>query len=73
MEKDLNFEQSIEELEKIAKELESGELSLDASIKKFEDGMELSKKCTEYLENAEKRINILIEKDGELSEESFSN
>ena len=73
MEKDLNFEQSIEELEKIAKELESGELSLDDSIKKFEDGMKLSKKCTEYLENAEKRINILIEKDGELSEESFSN
>ena len=73
MEKDLNFEQSIEELEKIAKELESGELSLDDSIKKFEDGMKLSKKWTEYLENAEKRINILIEKDGELSEESFSN
>ncbi len=73
MEENLNFEQSIEKLEKIAEELESGELSLDDSIKKFEDGMKLSKKCTEYLENAEKRINILIEKDGELSEESFSN
>lgn len=73
MEKNLNFEQSIEKLEKIAEELESGELSLDDSIKKFEDGMKLSKKCTEYLENAEKRINILIEKDGEVSEESFSN
>ena len=73
MEENLNFEQSIEKLEKIAEELESGELSLDDSIKKFEDGMELSKKCTEYLENAEKRINILIEKDGEVSEESFCN
>lgn len=73
MEKDLNFEQAIEELENIAKELESGELNLNDSIKKFEDGMKLSKKCTEYLEEAEKRINILIEKDGQLSEESFSN
>ena len=73
MEKDLNFEQAIEELETIAKELESGELNLDDSIKKFEDGMKLSKKCTEYLEEAEKRINILIEKDGQLSEENFSN
>jgi len=71
--KELNFEQAIEELEVIAQELESGKLNLDDSIKKFEDGMKLSKKCTEYLESAEKRINILINKDGEISEESFEN
>ena len=68
---ELNFEQAIEELEGIAQELESGKLNLDDSIKKFEDGMKLSKKCTEYLENAEKRITVLIENKGELSEEKF--
>lgn len=73
MDKEINFEQAIEELEVIAHELESGKLNLDDSIKKFEDGMKLSKKCSEYLENAEKRITILIEKNGELSEENFSN
>ena len=68
---ELNFEQAIEELEGIAQELESGKLNLDDSIKKFEDGMKLSKKCTEYLENAEKRITVLIENKGELAEEKF--
>lgn len=71
MDKELNFEQAIEELEKIAGELESGKLNLDDSIKKFETGMQLSKKCTEYLENAEKRITVLINKNGEISEEIF--
>ena len=73
MDKEITFEQAIEEVEVIAHELESGKLNLDDSIKKFEDGMKLSKKCSEYLENAEKRITILIEKNGELSEENFSN
>ena len=68
---EMNFEQAIEELEGIAQELESGKLNLDDSIKKFEDGMKLSKKCTEYLENAEKRITVLIENKGEFSEENF--
>jgi len=73
MNKELNFEQAIENLEVIAQELESGKLNLDDSIKKFEEGMILSKKCTEYLESAEQRINVLINKDGEISEESFTN
>jgi len=68
---EMNFEQAIEELEGIAQELESGKLNLDDSIKKFEDGMKLSKKCTEYLESAEKRITVLIENKGEFSEEKF--
>ena len=73
MEQDFNFEDAIAELEKIAQELENGKLSLDEAIKKFEVGMELSKKCTDYLENAEKKINVLVEKNGELVEEKFEN
>lgn len=73
MEQDFNFEDAIAELEKIAQELENGKLNLDEAIKKFEVGMELSKKCTDYLENAEKKINVLVDKNGELVEEKFEN
>lgn len=72
MEEDLNFEIAIKNLEQIVQELEKGDLNLDESVKKFEEGMALSKKCTKILEEAEKKITILI-KDGEnTEEENFS-
>lgn len=73
MEQDFNFEEAVAELEKIAQELENGKLNLDEAIKKFENGMELSKKCTDYLEKAEKKINVLVDRNGELIEEKFEN
>ena len=67
-----NFEDMMQELEKIAKDLEKGELNLDDSVKKFEEGMELSKECSKILENAEKKISILIkDSDDHLAEENF--
>ncbi len=69
--KEINFEKSIEEIEKIAEELESGKLNLDESIKKFEEGMNLSKKCSEYLENAEKKITMIINDGDSIKEENF--
>ena len=69
--KEMKFEESMQTLEEIAKELESGELDLDESMSKFEEGMKLSKKCNEILENAEKKITILLQKEGELVEENF--
>ena len=72
MEKTENFEEMMESLENIAKELESGNLSLDESVKKFEEGMEISKKCSKILENAEKKISILIkDSEGKIIEENF--
>ena len=66
------FEQSLNELEVIATELEKGELSLEDAIMMFEKGMKLSKECSEKLDNAEKRINILVQNEnGEISEENF--
>lgn len=66
------FEESLNELEKVAQNLERGELSLEAAISEFEKGMKLSKECTEKLEQAEKRINILVKNEnGELEEENF--
>ena len=72
MEKELNFEETMKELEEVVQKLENGELNLDDSIKEFEKGMELSKNASKYLEDAEKKITILVkDKDGELTEEEF--
>ena len=66
------FEDELKELEKIATNLESGELNLDEAIKEFEKGMKLSKECTKKLDLAEKKINMLIqEENGESKEEKF--
>ena len=66
-----NFEKSMENLENIVTELEKGELNLDESVKKFEEGMKIAKQCNNILEDAEKKITILLEEDGELKEEKF--
>ena len=71
MKEELSFEQAMTNLEKIADELEKDDLDLDTSVKKFEEGMELSKKCNEILQKAEKKITILI--DGEEKEFSVKN
>ena len=68
---DIKFEDAIKKLEDIAKELEGGELGLDESVKKFEEGMDLSKVCTKMLNEAEKKINILTENGEDIKEENF--
>jgi len=60
MEETRTFEENLKELESIVLELEKGELSLEESIAKFERGIKVSKTCNDKLENAEKRINILL-------------
>ena len=66
-----NFEESMKNLENIVTELENGNLNLDESVKKFEEGMKIAKQCNTILENAEKKITILLEKDVEIKEENF--
>lgn len=56
----MEFEKSMENLEKIANELENDELSLDDSVKKFEEGMKIAKQCKKMLDEAEKKITVLI-------------
>ena len=72
MKDDIKFEDAIGKLEDIAKELEKGELGLDESVEKFEEGMKLSKICTKMLNEAEKKINLLIENGEEIIEENFT-
>ena len=67
-----NFEDNMENLEKIVTELEKGELNLYDSISKFEEGIKISKECNKILEEAEKKITILLEKDGNIEEENFT-
>lgn len=72
MSEDINFEENMKQLEQIANELEKGDLDLDASVKKFEEGMKISKECSDMLEKAEKKITMLIKNsNGELVEENF--
>jgi exodeoxyribonuclease VII small subunit len=54
------FEEAINKLEKIVQELESADLPLEKAIKKFEEGVQLSKYCSEKLDETEKRITILL-------------
>ena len=65
-----SFEEQIQELEKIINELENGNLNLDDSVVKFEEGMKISKECNKMLEDAEKKITILLNQDGDVKEEN---
>jgi exodeoxyribonuclease VII small subunit len=55
-----SFEASLEELERIVRELEQGELPLERSLELFEHGVKLSRECQERLNQAERRIEILM-------------
>lgn len=56
---ELKFEEALKRLEKIVDDLEKGDLSLDEALKKYHEGIELSRQCSQRLENAKKRIDIL--------------
>ena len=66
-----SFETSLEDLEKVVRELESGDLSLERSLDLFSRGMTLSDACRKQLEEAETRVEMLIRKDGVLQPEPF--
>ena len=70
MKKD-SFEDKMQQLEQVVSELEKGDMNLDESLVKFEDGMKLAKECNKILEDAEKKVTILLEKNGEIEEEDF--
>lgn len=70
---ELTFEKALKQLEEIVHELESDEYTLDESLAKFEEGIKLSKFCSEKLEQSEKRISILLkDQDGDILEETFA-
>ena len=66
------FEQSLKQLERIVQELEGGDLPLETAIKKFEEGMKLTKFCSEKLDDTEKKVSILLKNaEGRIAEKPF--
>ena len=66
-----SFESCLDQLEKVVKELETGDLQLERSLELFEKGMALSEACRKQLEEAETRVELLIRKDGKVQAEPF--
>ena len=72
MTKDVKFEDALSSLESIVEKLERGELSLEESLAAFEEGIRLSRMCSKQLDEAEKKIEILIKgEDGNLKTGNF--
>ena len=59
-----SFEEQLAQLETVVERLERGELSLDESVRLFEEGVKLSNACKKELEAAEGRIQVLVEPEG---------
>ena len=73
MAKPKSFEQSLEQLEKIVEELETGDLPLEKALKKFEEGVKHSQYCAERLDETERKITLLLEgEDGKTTEGPFA-
>jgi exodeoxyribonuclease VII small subunit len=67
----LDFEQSLTDLQNLVERLENGELSLEDSLSAFEQGVRLTRDCQAALAQAEQKVQILMERDGELEEAPF--
>jgi len=65
------FEAALSRLEQITEELENGDLSLDASLKKFDEGIKLADYCNSRLAEARTKVDILLEKNGQIEAEPF--
>lgn len=69
---EITFEKAMEKLEKIVSELEEGEVSLDSSLKKYEEGVKLVRICQSNLDKAKKKIETLMkDKSGNFVKKSF--
>ena len=71
MNKDMKFEEAIAELERTVKALEDGNTPLDRALELYEQGIALIRLCNEKLEGAEQKINMLVNKGGDMVEEPF--
>jgi exodeoxyribonuclease VII small subunit len=69
--KPVSFEQSLADLETLVTKMETGDLSLDESLAAFESGVKLTRDCQTMLDEAQQKVQILTEKDGELISAPF--
>lgn len=66
-----DFEQALKDLEALVARMESGELTLDDSLKTFEEGIRLSRSCQQALASAEQKVQIMLEQNGESVAQEF--
>jgi exodeoxyribonuclease VII small subunit len=64
-----SFEEALENLERIVQQLEEGNLSLEETLKKFEDGIKLSRLCEKKLKQAQKKVSMLMKNEEGLPKE----
>ena len=69
----MDFEQAMDELELLVDKMESGDLSLEDSMKHFEQGVKLTRQCQTALKNAEQKVSILLSEDGKTELKDFDN
>ncbi len=66
------FEEALEKLEEIVKRMEAGEMTLEESLKAFEEGIKLARFCAKKLDEADRRVELLLRKEGELVTKPFA-
>lgn len=69
--KAVDFEQALQDLEKLVTDMEQGDMSLEESLKAFEDGIKLTRECQSRLTEAEQKVQLLLEEQGELQAKEF--
>lgn len=67
-----NFESSLQELEALVEKMEHGDLSLEESLSHFERGVQLSRTCQQALKEAEQKVEILMQKNGQDETAAFN-
>ncbi|MEK6748926.1 MAG: exodeoxyribonuclease VII small subunit [Pseudomonadota bacterium] len=68
----IDFEKSLAELEQLVAQLEKGDLPLEASLTAFERGVTLAQQCQAALKEAEQRVNILVQKNGQIDVQPYN-
>ena len=66
------FEDALEKLEEIVKRMEAGEMTLEESLKAFEEGIKLARFCAKKLDEADRRVELLLRQEGELVTKPFA-
>ncbi|MGB0692136.1 MAG: exodeoxyribonuclease VII small subunit [Pseudomonadales bacterium] len=69
--KNYPFETSLEKLEKLVEQMEDGDLTLEDSLKTFEEGIRLTRECQQALAAAEQKVKLLIEENGQVTASDF--
>ena len=64
--KSIDFEQALDQLEELVEDMDNGDLTLEESLKAFEEGIKLTRECQTALSEAEQKVQMLIEENGEL-------